>query len=179
MATLEFPAKLAPMTAKITASFDTQKFEPPQSDPNYRHRILVVEAKRDHRQLTAEVLMDAGYQVDVAENGAAAWQVLQHSQYDLLIIDQFLPQVSGVELLEKLHAAQMNLPVIMGTVFLPTWEFARYPFLQPVNLLVKPYSFQVLLASVKNVLPATVSAGGDLPADASTTPALQSRLGVG
>jgi DNA-binding response OmpR family regulator len=48
------------------------------------------------------VLIDAGYQVDVAEDGATAWAALQLSKYDLLITDQFMPKVSGVELPKKI-----------------------------------------------------------------------------
>jgi DNA-binding NtrC family response regulator len=128
----------------------------------------VVEDEHDLRQLTAEVLIDAGYQVDVAENGGAAWDALQLSKYDLLITDQFMPKVSGVELLKKIHAARMTLPVIMATGFLPTWEFALHTWLQPVEMLLKPYSFEKLLGLVKNVLNQTLSAGDDFKATVAT-----------
>jgi DNA-binding NtrC family response regulator len=122
-------------------------------DPtNSNQRILVVEAADDIRQLNAEVLVDAGFQVDAAEDGVAAWAALQLHRYDLLITDQFLPNVSGVELLKKLHAARMNLPVIMATGILPTWEFALHPCLQSVAMLRKPYTFDKLLSMVKHVL---------------------------
>jgi DNA-binding NtrC family response regulator len=112
----------------------------------------VVEDENDLRQLTAEVLIDAGYQVDVAEDGATAWSALQLFKYDLLITDQFMPNLSGVELLKKIHDAHMTLPVIMATGFLPTWEFALHTWLQPVKMLLKPYNFEKLLGLVKNVL---------------------------
>src|ERR1017187_4174686 len=120
---------------------------------NPRQRILVVEDEGDLRQLSAEVLIDAGYQVEIAEDGVAAWAALQHHRYDLLITDQFLPKVSGVELLKKLHTARMTLPVIMATGFLPTWEFALHPCLQSVTMLRKPYTFGKLLSMEKNALP--------------------------
>jgi len=116
-------------------------------------RILVVEKAGDLRQLNAEVLRDAGYQVDTAEDGVAAWAALQLHNYDLLITDQFLPKVSGVQLLRRLHTARMTLPVIMATDILPTWEFALHTCLQSVVMLRKPYTFEKLLGMVKNVLP--------------------------
>ena len=111
-----------------------------------------MEDEYDLRQLTAEALIDAGYRVEVAENGATAWTALQLSEYDLLITDQFMPKVSGVELLKKIYTARMTLSVIMATGFLPTWEFTLHPCLQPVHMLLKPYSFGKLLGMVKNVL---------------------------
>jgi DNA-binding response OmpR family regulator len=140
------------MSPKYISDFNDPICEPFHGQSNSRQRILVVEDERDLRQLTAEVLIDAGYQVDVAEDGATAWSALQLSKYDLLITDQFMPKLSGVELLKKIHAANMTLPVIMATGFLPTWEFALHPCLQPVKMLLKPYSFQKLLGMVKNVL---------------------------
>jgi hypothetical protein len=52
----------------------------------------------------------------------------------------------------------MALPVIMATGTLPKEEFTRYPWLQPVAMLLKPYSVEELLGTVKDVLRATVSA---------------------
>ena len=112
----------------------------------------MVEDECDLRQLNAEVLMEAGYQVDVAENGVAAWAALQLSRYDLLITDQFLPKMSGVELLKKIHDARMTLAVIMVTEILPTWEFALHPCLQTVSMLRKPYTIEKFLGMVKSVL---------------------------
>ena len=120
-------------------------------------RILAVQDESDLRQLNAEVLLDAGYQVEVAGDGTAAWAALQLHSYDLLITDQFLPKLSGVELLKKLHLARMTLPVIMVTEILPTWEFALHPCLQAVTMLRKPYTIEKLLGMVKSVLPETAS----------------------
>ena len=150
------------MTAKFIASFDDPIIELAQNQTNSRQRILSVEDEQDLRQLTAEVLIDAGYQVDLAQDGSAAWSALQLSEYDLLITDQFMPKVSGVELLRKIHDAGMTLPVIMATGVLPTWEFALHPCLEPVEMLLKPYSFEKLLGLVKNILTKTVSAKADL-----------------
>src|ERR1051325_10009740 len=78
-------------------------------------RILVVEDDTAIRQFSAEVLVRSGYQVDAAEDGAAAWEALYTSSYDLLITDNNMPNVSGVELLKRLRSACMTLPVILAT----------------------------------------------------------------
>ena len=135
-----------------------------QRQLNSRQQILVVEDEGDLRQLSAEVLIDAGYQVGIAEDGVAAWTTLQHQSYDLLITDQFLPKLSCVELLKKLHTARMVLPVIMTTGILPTWEFALHPCLQAVMMLRKPYTFEKLLGMVKNILPPPNTFRAELPA---------------
>lgn len=122
------------------------------SEPRLPQRILVVEDDADIRRLNAEVLMDAGYQVDTAEDGAVAWDALQFYSYDLLITDHNMPNVSGVDLLKKLRAARMILPVVLVSGTLPTEELNRHPWLQIEATLLKPYSLGELLAVVRNVL---------------------------
>ena len=131
-------------------------------DPHPRQRILVVEDESDLRQLNAVVLTDAGYHVEVAGDGAVAWAALQLQSCDLLITDQFLPKLSGVDLLKRIHTARMTLPIIMVTEILPTWEFALHPCLQAVTMLRKPYTIDKLLGMVKTVLPDPAAAGSEI-----------------
>jgi len=63
-----------------------------------------------------------------------------------------MPNVSGVELIEKVRAAGMTLPVIMATGEAPEEDFTRNPFLQPAATLLKPYTPVEFLGTVKNVL---------------------------
>lgn len=123
-----------------------------QSQSNPPDRILVVEDDASIRQLNTERLRDSGYEVDAAENGAAAWQALNTHSYDLLITDNVMPKVTGIELLEKLRSARLTLPVIMATSAIPTEVLVRYPWLQPDATLLKPYTFAELLRTVKKVL---------------------------
>ena len=162
IAQVECSAIVSSMSPKYISDVNNPICEPFHRQSNSRQRILVVEDERDLRQITAEGLTEAGYQVDVAEDGATAWTALQIYQYDLLFTDQFMPKVSGVELLKKIHAAHKTLPVIMATGFLPNWGFALHICLQPVKMLLNPYSFQKLLATVKNVLDTTDSGSDGL-----------------
>ena len=132
---------------------------PLQSQTSPPRRILVVDDDLAIRQLSTEVLIHFGYDVDTAQDGAAAWQALNTDRYDLLITDQNMPKVTGVELLTKLRAARMTLPVIMATGTVPKEEFTRCPWLQPAATLLKPYTIAQLLGTVKEVLHATDGEG--------------------
>lgn len=125
----------------------------PWSNP--RQRVLVVEDEADIRRLNTEVLACSGYHVDAAEDGAVAWDMLQTNHYDLLVTDHNMPKVSGIELLKKLHDSSLKLPVIMATGTLPQAELERHPWLEIKAVLLKPYTFDDLLDTVKNVLHAT------------------------
>jgi len=146
------------MTDKIT----TQPRKPARAPVRYQtsppRRILVVDDEPDIRQLNAEVLKSSGYEVDTADDGKAGWEALhavRHApeSYALLITDHDMPGLSGLALVKKLRAARIALPVIMATGTLPTEElFTRYPWLPPAATLVKPYSIEQLLGTVKAVL---------------------------
>jgi DNA-binding response OmpR family regulator len=125
---------------------------PLQFQTNPLDRILVVDDDGDIRRLNATELINSGYEVDVAEDGAVAWDTLQLNSYDLVVTDNSMPKVSGVELLEKLRSARMAMPVIMATGTISTQESFRSPSLQPTATLLKPYTVAELLRIVKKVL---------------------------
>lgn len=128
---------------------------PLQPRLNPRQRILVAEDDDDIRRLSIEVLAGSGYKVDAAADGAIAWDTLQLSRYHLLVTDYNMPKMSGVELLLKLHAAGMALPVVMVSGTIPIEKLKRHPWLQIDATLPKPYTPEELLATVKKVLDAT------------------------
>lgn len=104
------------------------------------------------RNLISSALVQSGYHVDAAEDGAAAWEALQVKDYDLLITDNNMPKVSGVDLLDKLHATAKALPVIMATGDAPEEEFNRRPWLQPAATLLKPFAIAELRETVQRIL---------------------------
>ena len=125
------------------------------STPNKSaNRILVVEDDISIRQLTTELLLRSGYEVDDASDDAVGWEALQAERYDLLIADNSMPKVTGIGLIKKLQAAGMRLPIILATAVLPPGEFTLHPWLQTVPTLFKPFRAAELLSLVRKVLDA-------------------------
>jgi DNA-binding response OmpR family regulator len=125
---------------------------PRQRPTNPPRRILVVDDDSDTRQLSVDVLAGFGYDVEAAIDGAAGWEALQASNYDLTITDNKMPRMTGLEMIDQLRSARMTLPVIMATGHLPTNEFMRKPWLKPNATLQRPFTNDDLLAAVKKVL---------------------------
>jgi DNA-binding response OmpR family regulator len=124
---------------------------PDQVTPAYR--ILVVDDDPDVRQLTMDVLVAANYCVEGVKDGAVAWDAVQtDNNFDLIITDNHMPKMTGVELIEKLHSAHLKPRVIMATGNLPTHEFARKPWLKPDATLQRPFTIDDLLEAVRSVL---------------------------
>ena len=119
--------------------------------------ILVVDDDTDLRRSIAEVLIRSAYQVDTAKDGEAGWEALQTRNYDLLITDNQMPKISGLELVTRLRSAGMTLPVILASGAMPE-ELNRLPWLQLSATLLKPFTPNELLGTIKNILHPTDNA---------------------
>jgi DNA-binding response OmpR family regulator len=80
-------------------------------------RILLVEDEPDLGAALERTLKREKYVVDWVTDGATAWQFLENSwnQYTVAIFDWLLPELSGIELCQRLRAEQNPLPVLMLT----------------------------------------------------------------
>lgn len=77
-------------------------------------RILVVDDDPLAGELTAAVLDDAGYATTLAEGGRSALEILKRdSDFDAVVSDMNMPDISGIELLKSLRALQCKVPFIL------------------------------------------------------------------
>jgi len=132
----------------------SMEWQEERSPTEKRLRILLAEDDHDLRLHYHLTLIHAGYQAETAEDGAAAWDMLQVSRYDLLITDNEMPRVSGVQLLERLRSARIAMPVIMAARLFPAFPFGRGPWLRYSATISKPFTGEALLLLVSRVLAA-------------------------
>ena len=78
-------------------------------------RVLVVDDEKVVREVLANFLTLEGFSVRTAEDGAAAWQELQRRSYSLVLSDLKMPHMGGLELLQHIADARMNLVTIIMT----------------------------------------------------------------
>lgn len=78
-------------------------------------QILVVEDDAELRDLFCTVLNDDGYTAVPAEDGIAAFDVLDSTHIDLVISDIMMPRMDGYELTKALRSAGYEMPVLMIT----------------------------------------------------------------
>jgi CheY-like chemotaxis protein len=143
------------MTAKNRAQFSTPISVPFQNQTNLFHSVLIVEDNELIRRVNADVLIRSGYEVNVADDGAVAWDALQSNHYDLLVTDNDMPELSGVDLLYKLQAARKALPVVLASGTMPEEKLKLHPGLHIDATLLKPYTSDEFLATVRKVIRAT------------------------
>jgi CheY-like chemotaxis protein len=80
-------------------------------------RILLVDDDNAVREVTAEALREAGYEVLEAGSGGAALEVLEGLGIDLLIIDLAMPGMSGAQLAKRVRANWPDMPILFVTGF--------------------------------------------------------------
>jgi chemotaxis protein histidine kinase CheA len=85
------------------------------ADTDLAGRALVADDSRAIREAMTRMLAREGYIVDVAENGARAWDMLREISYDIVLTDLEMPELDGFGLIERMRAtAQLaHTPVII------------------------------------------------------------------
>ncbi|MBL4889101.1 MAG: sigma-54-dependent Fis family transcriptional regulator [Candidatus Lindowbacteria bacterium] len=78
-------------------------------------KILIAEDEMTFREAVAEILSDSGFEVETAENGRIAWEKFQKAPADIVVTDIRMPEMDGLNLLEKIHEFLPGAPVIMIT----------------------------------------------------------------
>ncbi|MCX7997240.1 MAG: response regulator [Patescibacteria group bacterium] len=82
-------------------------------------KILVVEDETDLQSLYVTILTGAGYTVDTAPDGAVAYEKIKTGKYDLILLDIMMPEMDGIQVMEKLKAEGVadakNLSVVLLT----------------------------------------------------------------
>ena len=115
-------------------------------------RILVVEDEPDIRKLDAEVLRASGYQVVNAKNGLAALHTLNNDHFDLVIVEEEMPKLTGLELVKALRSEDIMTPFILVLRARPAKESNPNKWAQVQAILIKPYTVVELCKTVKEVL---------------------------
>ena len=117
-------------------------------------KLLVVDDNSANRDLLLGSLAYRGYQIEIAENGEQAIEKINHAHYDLVLLDQIMPGMSGLDLLRLLRAtySPSQLPVIMvGAV--EDSEAIVHAFGQGANdFVVKPVDLPVMDARIQTQL---------------------------
>jgi DNA-binding NtrC family response regulator len=116
-------------------------------------RILVVDDEPQVAETLLDILVHEGLQVEVAENGRQALDLLMNGhRFDLIITDMKMPEMDGLELLRHVRQLKENLPVIVLTGY-ATVENGLEAIREGVfNYISKPFSVRLLMNVVHEAL---------------------------
>ena len=114
-------------------------------------RILIIDDQDPIRRVLREILENEKYQVDDANNGPTALQMLKDQEYDAILCDIKMPDMDGIEVLEQVKSSS-DTPVIMisghGTIDTAVDAIKKGAF----DFIQKPPDLNRLLITVRNAL---------------------------
>jgi diguanylate cyclase (GGDEF)-like protein len=141
------PQGEAPIAASLASS--PRIFPVPGSS-----RLLLVDDEPNNRAALARRLTQKGYIVDVAGDGPQALARIPDGCYDLVLLDQMMPGMSGIEVLRRLRSrySQSELPVIMVTGVDQSKVVVEALSLGANDYVVKPVDSQVVAARIQSQL---------------------------
>ena len=76
-------------------------------------KILIIDDERSIRNSLKEILADEGYDIDVAENGMEGISMVEKEKYSVIFCDIKMPEMDGIEVLDKLESMGLDAAVIM------------------------------------------------------------------
>lgn len=115
-------------------------------------RILLVEDESDLRQIIKKRLIKDKYTVDDCQDGLEAEDYIDMTEYDGIILDGMLPGKDGLDILKEMRRKGNHTPVLMLTARDSTEDRVKGLDYGADDYLVKPFSFEELLARLRAVM---------------------------
>jgi len=115
-------------------------------------RLLVVDDEPTQREMLSSILERAGYRVTVAADGREAVAKLEGRHYDLMLTDQKMPEMDGLELLDRARSQIPDLPVVLMTAYGSVSTAVDAMKRGAADYLTKPFERDELLLVLAKVL---------------------------
>jgi DNA-binding response OmpR family regulator len=93
----------------------------------------------------------SGFKVEARPNGAEAWETLRSAPFDLLITDDLMPRLNGIQLTAQARRAGTVLPIILEAARAARAASVAQHHLD-IHLLAKPFTVENLLIAVDDAL---------------------------
>jgi len=121
---------------------------------NGNTRILFVDDEEDITEVFKSICESEGYQVTSIDNSPDALKLFEENpdNFDLLITDLTMPDISGEELTRKFLNIRPELPVILSTGFSGRINSKKAKSIGIRAIISKPYSFDEIIQTIKDVL---------------------------
>ncbi|KAA3618584.1 MAG: DNA-binding response regulator [Calditrichaeota bacterium] len=116
------------------------------------YKVLIVEDEESMQRGLRDNLEFEGYEVDVAEDGAAGLEKIIENSYNLIILDVMMPKISGFDVCQKARKSGIKTPIILLTAKGEEIDKVLGLELGADDYITKPFSLRELLARVKAAL---------------------------
>ena len=152
----------------MSTATDREGVRPRLQTEALRGHVLLVEDDEDMRKMVAFALTRRGLRVTQLRDGSKALEYLAGVALaggdgelpHVLLTDQRMPGVCGLDVIEATRVAGMRIPAILITAFGDAETHGRARALGETPVLDKPFEIDALLAIVKQILPSASTPAG-------------------
>lgn len=117
-----------------------------------RMRALIIDDERGVRETLADNLRAKSFAVDTAEDGTEGSYMARTNRYDIIILDNMLPEKNGLTVCEDIRRTGNTTPILILSVLADAWRKVDLLNAGADDYMIKPFSFEELLARIRALL---------------------------
>jgi two-component system response regulator HydG len=118
--------------------------------------ILIVDDDIAHRTML-RILLGWEYEISEADCGSTAIDKIRHTSFDLVLMDVCMPEISGIEALDKIKALNPRIPIVMMTAYSSNETAAQALEKGAYGYLTKPFDFDNLRQTIEGAVEHTAT----------------------
>ena len=112
-------------------------------------KILIIDDEKDNTEIIKDILEDVSYSIMLAKSAAEAKAILSTNDFDLILMDVWMPGQDGISLLSEWYSEGFNTPVVMMSGHAEPSDIVRAMKLGAVDFLKKPlHDFLPILRNI-------------------------------
>ena len=137
--------------ANVATFEDSVRTRSPNGLEDISFKILLVEDNPINQEIEIAVLLDAGHEVDVVENGQEALTAVVDGNYDVVLMDAHMPEMDGIEAtkaIRALNSDKKSIPIIALTANAMVGDREKYLASGMNDYISKPFDPDRLLSSL-------------------------------
>jgi two-component system response regulator AtoC len=113
------------------------------------HTVLITDDNELIRETLQKALVSEGYRVQLAKNGQECLEAVRHGDIDLILLDMRLPDINGIEILQRLRQTQSDSIVLMMTAYGDVESTKKALELGAFDFIRKPVTPKALVSIIK------------------------------
>ncbi len=116
------------------------------------NRIMIVDDEKSIRVMLKRVLSDKQFEIDEAADGREALEKIKQGKYSAILLDLRMPEVNGIEVIEKLKEQDIDTPIVMMSAYGTVPEAVEAMKLGALDYLVKPFDLDELKLILERII---------------------------
>ncbi len=115
-------------------------------------KVLIVDDNAVNGLLTEKILQRQHIETKVVHSGFSALDILDQQDFDLILMDMFMPKLNGIETIQKIRDNNNNIPIILLTAMEISDAYAKVVDAKISGVISKPFEPEMLYDKIEYVI---------------------------